>query len=218
MYTALRTRPDIAYAVGHLARFAENPSKAHWEVVKQVIQYLKGTKDWWLVLGGQQEKIVGYSDTDGMSNKDRHTISGYAFLIDGGAVSWSTKWQDIVALCTTEAEYMAATHAAKEALWLQSFIGELFGLKMNSKPMTLLSDNQSAIALTKDSQFHARLKHIDIRYHFIRWIMNDGKIALEYCPTDDMVANILTKALPSPKAKFFATILGLSLAWRGVLK
>jgi hypothetical protein len=212
MYTALGTRLDIAYTVGHLARFAENPGKAHWEAVKQVIWYLKGTKDWWLVLGGQQEKIIRYSDADGMSNEDRHAISGYAFLIDGGAVSWSAKQQDIVALSTTEAKYVAATHTAKEALWLQSFIGELFGPKINSKPMTLLSDNQSAIALTKDSQFHAHSKHIDIRYHFIRWIMNNGKIALEYCPIDDMAADILTKALPSPKAKFFATILGLSPA------
>jgi hypothetical protein len=108
MYAALRMRLDIAYVVGHLARFAENPSKAHWEVVKWVIWYLKGTKDWWLVLGGQQEKIVGYSDADGMSNEDRHTISGYAFLIDGGAISWSAKRQDIVVLSTTEAEYVAA--------------------------------------------------------------------------------------------------------------
>jgi hypothetical protein len=107
---------------------------------------------------------------------------------------------------------MAATYAAKEALWLRSFISELFGLKINSKPMTLLSDNQSAIALTKYSQFHARSKHIDIRHHFIRWIVNDGKITLEYCPIDDMAANILMKALPSLKAKFFATILGLSPA------
>jgi hypothetical protein len=88
MYAALGMRPDIAYAVGHLARFTENPGKAHWEAVKQVIWYLKGTKDWWLV---QQEKIVGYSDADGMSNEDRHAISGYAFLIDGGTISWSAK-------------------------------------------------------------------------------------------------------------------------------
>jgi hypothetical protein len=160
-------------------------------------------------LGGQQEKIIGYTDADGMSNEDRHAISGYAFLIDRGAVSWSAKRQDIVALSTTEAEYVAATHVAKETLWLRSFIGELFGPQANLKPMTLLSNNQSAIALTKDSQFHARSKHIDIRYHFIRWIVNDGKIALEYYPTDDMAADILTKALLSPKVKFFATILGL---------
>ena len=143
-----------------------------------------------------------------MSNEDRHAISGYAFLIDGGAVSWSAKRQDIVALSTTEAEYVAATHAAKEALWLRSFIGEVFG--PIERPMTLLSDNQSAIALTKDNQFHARSKHIDIRYHFIRWIVSEGKIALEYCPTGEMAADIFTKALPSPKAKYFATILGLS--------
>jgi hypothetical protein len=154
IYAALRMRLDIAYIVTHLARFTENPGKAHWEAVKWVIHYVKGTKDWWLVLGGQQENIVGYSDADRMSNEDRHAISGYAFLIDGGAVSWSAKQQDIVTLSTTEVEYVAATHAAKEALWLRSFIGELFGPKINSKPMTLLSDNQSTIVLTKDNQFH----------------------------------------------------------------
>jgi hypothetical protein len=115
-------------------------------------------------------------------------------------------------LSTTEAKYVAAIYAAKEALWLRSFIGELFGPKINLKPMTLLSDNQSTIALTKDSQFHTHSKHIDIRYHFIHWIVNDGKIALKYCPTDNMAADILKKALPSPKAKFFATILRLSPA------
>lgn len=207
MYAALGTRPDIAYAVHHLARFGDNPGKAHWEAVKRVIRYLKGTKDLFLVLGGKREDLVGYTDADGMSNEDRHAISGYVFQIDGSTVSWSAKRQDIIALSTTEAEYVATTHAAKEAIWLRSLLSELFGTI--DKPTTLYSDNQSSIALTKDDQFHARTKHIDIRFHFIRWIVNDGKIALQYCPTEDMTADILTKALPSPKAKHFAAALGL---------
>jgi len=128
----------------------------------------------------------------------RKAISGYAFLIDGGAVSWSSKRQEIVSLSMTESEYVTATHAAKEALWLRSFIGELFAPLTN--PITLFSDNQSAIALTKDHQYHARTKHINIRFHFIRWIIEEGKLRLVYCPTADMVADTLTKALPSPSA------------------
>src|SRR6202789_3115178 len=131
----------------------------------------------------------------------------YAFLLHGGAVSWTTKRQEIISLSTTESEYIAATYAAKEALWLRSLISQLFDTTLEAT--TLFSDNQSAIALTKDHQYHARTKHIDIRFHFIRWIVENGSIRLIYCPTDDMVADTLTKALPSPKVKHFATELGL---------
>ena len=151
--------------------------------------------------------LAGYADADGSMGEDRRAVSGYAFLIDGGAVSWSSKRQEIISLSTTKSEYVAATHAAKEALWLRSFIGELF--TPLAEPITLFSDNQSAIALTKDHQYHARTKHIDVRFHFIRWIIEEGKLRLVYCPTADMVADTLTKALPSPKVKHFAVELGL---------
>ena len=159
------------------------------------------------MLGGSQQDLVGYTDADGMSNADRHAILGYVFQIDGSTVSWSAKRQSIVALSTTEAEYVATTHAAREAIWLRTLLTELFG--DIPKSTTLYSDNQSSIALAKDDQFHARSKHIDIRYHFIRWIVSEGKINLQYCPTEDMKADILTKALPSAKAKHFAAALGL---------
>jgi hypothetical protein len=151
--------------------------------------------------------LEGYSDADGSMHEDRKAISGYAFLLDGGAVSWSSKKQEIIALSTTEAEYVATTHAAKEALWLRSLIGEIFG--EFSGPTTLHGDNQAAIALTRDHQYHARTKHIDIRFHFIRWIVADGKLKLVYCPTENMIADTLTKALPSAKVKHFAYSLGL---------
>jgi hypothetical protein len=140
-------------------------------------------------------------------HEDRKAISGYAFLLDGGAVSWSSKKQEIIALSTTEAEYMATTHAAKEALWLRSLIGEIFG--KFAGPTTLYGDNQGAIALTRDHQYHARTKHIDIHFHFIRWIVAKGKLKLVYCPTENMIADTLTKALPSMKVKHFAYSLGL---------
>ncbi|GBE84202.1 hypothetical protein SCP_0601800 [Sparassis crispa] len=201
---------DIPYreAVGSLMYASlDNPGRAHWEAVKRVFRYLSGTKDLKLTYGAQGLDLVGYTDADGSMHEDRKAISGYAFLIDSGAVSWSSKRQEIIALSTTEAEYVAATHAAKEALWLCSLIGQVF--QPFSEAVTLYSDNQSAIALSRDNQYHARTKHIDIRFHFIRWIVEEEKLKLIYCPTEDMVADCLTKALPSPKVKHFAAALGL---------
>ena len=139
--------------------------------------------------------------------EDQKAVSGYAFLIDGGTVSWASKKQEIVSLSMTKSEYVAATHATKEALWLHSFIGEV--LISLDEPITLFSDNQSAIALAKDHQYHAHTKHINIHFHFIRWIVDNSKIRLIFCPTNDMVTNTLTKALPSPKVKHFVAKLGL---------
>ena len=209
MYASLGTCPDITYAVQTVSHFSKNPGEAHWEAVKRIFRYLKGTKEFWLTYGGQQKDLKGYADADGSMAEDRHAISGYAFLLHGGAVSWAAKRQEIVSLSTTESEYVAVTHASKEALWLRSLISQLFDVAL--EPTPLFSDNQSAIALTKDHQYHPRTKHIDIHFHFIRWIIENGSIRLIYCPTDDMLADTLTKALPSPKVKHFAVELGLAL-------
>jgi hypothetical protein len=123
-------------------------------------------------------------------------------MVDGGVVSWMSKKQKIVTLSTMEAEYMAATHAAKEAVWLCHLIGEIFSSV--KYPITLHSDKKSAIALATGGQYHTRTKHIDIRYHFICYTIEAGSIKLVYCPTDQQTADTLTKALPSIKAKHFA--------------
>jgi hypothetical protein len=134
-------------------------------------------------------------------------MSGYTFLIDGGAVSWSSKRQEITSLSTTESKYIAAMHGSKEVLWLRSLISEIFG--SIKEPTTLFSDNQVAISLTCNHKYHARTKHINVRYHWICWVVEQGILKLIYCPTDDMVTNVLTKALPSAKVKHFATGLRL---------
>ncbi|GLB45375.1 putative glycoprotein-N-acetylgalactosamine 3-beta-galactosyltransferase activity [Lyophyllum shimeji] len=121
-------------------------------------------------------------------------------MVHAGAISWSSKKQELVTL----AEYVAATHAAKE-MWLHRLIEELF--RPLNQSTTLYSDSQSAIALTKDGHYHARTKHINIRYHYICYIIEAGSIELIYCPTNDMTADTLTKALPSTKAKHFAAAL-----------
>jgi hypothetical protein len=110
--------------------------------------------------------------------EDRHAVSGYAFLIDGGAVSWSSKKQEIVSLSTTESKYVAAAHATKEVLWLKSLISQIF--ESLTLPIDMLCDNQSAIALSQDYQYHARSKHIDIRFHFIRWIVEHGVTVYDF--------------------------------------
>ena len=211
MYAAVGTRPDIAFAVSMLSQFLDNPAPAHWEAAKRVFRYLNGTKDWGITYGESREDLVGYTDADGASQPHRHAILGYAFLIDGGAVSWASKKQEIVTLSTAESEYVAATHAAKEVTWLRSFIGEIF--EPLKTPTELNCDNQSAIALAKTGNYHARTKHIDIRYHYIRFVIKNGTLKLMYCPTDDMTADTLTKALPSIKSKHFANALGLHCTW-----
>ena len=174
MYASLGTRLDITYAMQTISRFTKNLGAAHWEAVKQIFHYLKGTRELWPSYGGTTKELTGYADADGNMAEDRHAISGYAFLLHSGAVSWTTKHQEIISLSTTESEYIAATYAAKEALWLQSLISQLFDTTLEAT--TLFSDNQSAIVLTKDHQYHTRTKHIDIQFHFIRWIIENGSL------------------------------------------
>ena len=173
-WAALATRPDIAFAVATVARFAANPRPAHWEAMKWIFHYLSGTRDLWLMYGEANTPLEGYADADGSMAENCRTISGYAFLIDSGTISWSLKQQEIVSLSTTESEYVTVMHGGKEALWLRSLISEVFG---NIKgPTTLFLDNQAAIALMRDNQYHPRTKHIDVHYHWIRWVVEKGSI------------------------------------------
>ena len=193
MYVVLGMCPNISFAVSFLAQFMQNPRRPHWEVVKQVFHYLKGMKDTCLVIGGSREGLEAYSDADWASQEHRHSISGYVFTIDGGAVSWSLKRQPIVALSTMEAEYIAATHAAKEALWICMFLTEI--ARPLVKPLTIHLDNFSATSITKNDGYHPRTKHIYIWYHFIHHAVQRGLLHIDYVPTDDMAANMFTKAL-----------------------
>jgi hypothetical protein len=210
MYASLRTHPDISFAIQTVSHFSKKPGPAHWEAVKQIFWYLKGMRDLWLSFGHAKIDLAEYADADGSMAEDRHAISGYAFIVHGGVISWSAKHRDIISLLMTKSEYVAATHAAKEALWLCSLIEQLFSTTLS--PTTLFSDNQSAITLSKDHQYHTCTKHINIHFHFIHWIIEQGSIRLIYCPTDNMIVDTLTKALPLAKVKHFAAELRLSSA------
>ena len=160
-----------------------------------------------LTYGGEHHDLLGFTDADGASQEHRRAISGHVFLIDGGAVSWSSRKQELVTLSTTEAEYVAATHLSKETMWLHRLLAELFPLIQ--APTILYCDNQAALKLATTDNFHAQTKHINVRYHFICQVVARGVIKLIFCPTDDMTADILTKALPSWKVQFHVQRLGL---------
>ena len=209
LWPAVVSRPDIAFAVGILSQFIQNPGQAHWEALKRVISYLGSTKDYWLTFGGRSKTLAeGYCNADWAAQKDRHSISGYSFHFGCGSVSWSSKKQNIIALSSTEAEYIAQTHAAKEAIWLRSFIKEVRGSE--DGVLTIKCNNQGAIVLAKDNKFHSRTKHIDLRFHFIQEAVEDGKIAVSYIPTDENVSDIFTKVLARPKFQDFVGKLGLA--------
>ena len=165
LYASLGTRPDIIFAVQMLSQFSLKPSNEHWQGVKRIFHYLQGTKTLGITyddLNGYADiHIFGYSDTDWASlPMDRKSVSGYVFLIGGGAVAWSSKKQPTVTMSTTEAEYMASSNVMTQAIWLRNLFMELNFIQPS--PAELLLDNQSAIALASNPQFHARSKHINI--------------------------------------------------------
>lgn len=210
MYLAEMTRGDVRYAVSQLSQYFECAYKTHMHAVTRVLRYLKGTKNLHLVLGGSNLNLASYCDADFAQQLHRHSISGYVSFIGQGAVSWSSKKQSLVTLSSTEAEYVATTHAAKDVIWIQQFLHELHILNPNFKtPTTLFSDNQSAIRLCKDSTFHARTKHIDVHFHFIRQTVSRELIKIEYVPTDEMIADMFTKSLDRIKLAKFRSLLGL---------
>jgi hypothetical protein len=208
MYLMVSTRPDIAYSVGAVSQFMANPMEDHYMVVKRIFRYLQGTAAVCLELGGEQLLVEGFSDADWAAcEESRKSTTGYVFKVGVGAVSWASKRQPTVALSTTEAEYMALSAAAREAVWMQRLFMELRFDAADS--ITINVDNQSCISLAKNPSFHARTKHIDIRHHFVREKVESGVVDLVFCPTKEMVADVLTKALPKEQHDWCARNMGL---------
>jgi hypothetical protein len=199
MYLTIMTRPDLAFSVNALAMFSSKPSPTHWQAVKRVLRYVKATENYGITLGGSHTgniTLVGYSDSSFADVHDGRSTGGYIFLVGQGPVSWSSRRQPIVALSTTEAEYIQATETAKESVWLKSLL-QGFGVKIGA--VQLFGDNRSSIALSKNDEFHARTKHINVKYHYIRSLIDAGEVQLSWIATDENLADITTKALSPVK-------------------
>ncbi|KAJ4716959.1 Retrovirus-related Pol polyprotein from transposon TNT 1-94 [Melia azedarach] len=208
MYAMVCTRPDIAHAVGVVSRFLSNPGREHWNAVKWIMRYLRGTSNFKLTFGSGKPLLVGYTDSDMAGDVDtRKSTMGYLMTLSGGAVAWQSRLQKCVALSTTEAEFIAATETCKELLWMKRFLQEL---DFKQQQYVVFCDNQSAIHLSKNSSFHAKSKHIDVRYHWLRDALNDNMFELEKIHTDHNASDMLTKTLPREKLEVCCSIAGLT--------
>lgn len=209
LYLALGTRPDIAYAVIKLAQFSSSPSVAHWTAVRRTMAYLHGTVDYCILLASSSDPphLVGYFDSSYADDvNDRHSTYGYVFYYMGGPISWRSKKQQVLALSSTEAEYIAATEAAKESQWIVSFLNEIgYPLKCT----TLYGDNKGANSLVLNPMYHSRTKHIDVRFRYVTELSEAGAIQIAHCASKKMIADILTKPLPKDAFHNIRQLLGV---------
>ncbi|XP_074328152.1 secreted RxLR effector protein 161-like [Apium graveolens] len=206
----VHTRPNISHAVGIVSRFMERPTYMHLNASKRILRYVKGTLSFGLVYSKNSgnNMLTGYSDSDLAGNiDDRKSTGGMCYYLNDNLITWVSQKQKCVALSSCEAEFIAATAAACQGIWLQKLLSEVSDSYVGS--VVLYVDNKSAIDLAKNPVFHGRSKHIDIRYHFIREYVERGEIIIKYVKTDEQKADVLTKVLPVVKFEKMRQLLGV---------
>lgn len=196
MWGQLATRPDLSFSVSLLARFQANPGIEHWNALMHVIGYIKNTMDYGLTYTrGHGLSPHAFVDADYGGCKDtRRSTSGYVFMMAGGPVTWSSKRQATVALSTVEAEYVAMSRCAQQMKWMHSWLDEVD--IPHDLPGVIRGDNRGAIALTKNTKDHGKIKHIDIRHHYIRELIHSKTITIDQVSSSDNLADLFTKPLP----------------------
>ncbi|GKB12422.1 retrotransposon protein, putative, ty1-copia subclass [Tanacetum coccineum] len=211
MYAMTCTRPDVSFALSMVSRHQQNPGEGHWTAVKNILKYLRNTKDRFLVYGGEEElRVTGYCDASWQTDKDdSRSQSGWVFLLNGGAVTWKSSKQDTVADSTCESEYIAACEASKEAIWMKNFIGDLGVVPTVQDPIEIFCDNESAVALTKEPKDHGKSKHIERKYHFVRSKVEEGHVIVKHIRSEDNPADPFTKALAKSRHDEHARSIGL---------
>lgn len=195
-YVTLTTRPDLCAATNYFGRFQSCYDDTHFRHAKRVLRYIQKTIDLSMVYNRDEKAklLIGYTDADWANDKnDRKSVSGYVFKVMGNTVSWSSHKQPTVSLSSTEAEYLALAYGICEAKWLRSILMEL-GFDLNG-PTIIFKDNQSCIQIARESRDHKRLKHVDIKFNFIRDALANGEIELQYTPSADQLADIMTKPI-----------------------
>ena len=200
-YLSVFSRPDLSFVISFFSQVLKNPSHDHWFLAKKVLRYLKGTFDLGFVLKHSEcPKLVGFSGSDwGGDLNDRRSTSGFCFRLsdDSSVICWSSRKQQTVGLSSTEGDNMTISLASQECVYVLSLVKSL-GLDLDG-PFFLQSDNHGAINLAQHPITHSRSKHIDIRHHFVGDLVEREVIQLRYIPTDQNIADILTKTLCRPK-------------------
>ena len=208
MYLMVCSRPDKSYAISAVSRFMSNPGKQHWEALKWILRYLKGSSDVGLVFERKKETtecVLGYVDADYAGDMDkRRSMTGFAFTLWGNLVSWKANLQPMVTLSSTEVEYVAVTEAAKEPIWLRGLIMEL-GIKQEA--VTINCDSQSAVYLCKNQVFHERTKYIDVCLHFIRELIEKKAVKVENIAGSHNPADMFTKPVITDKHRLCMSLL-----------
>lgn len=181
----------------HISQFMVNPRMLYWLAAKRIIRYLRGTVELGIFYRRSESinmKLMAFTDCDYASDlDDRRSTSGYSFLMSSGAISWASKKQPIVALSTTEAEYIVAAFCACQCVWIRRIL-EKIGAEENT--VTVINcDNSSTIQLSKYPVLHGKSKHIEVRFHYLRELVNGEIVKLKYCETENQVADIFTKSL-----------------------
>ena len=205
------TRLDIQFAVSQVSRFMHSPGSKHWQAVKRIFRYLHGTIHLGLFYpkgGSLPPDLHAFSDSDWAGCYDtRVSTSGFCFMLGSSCISWLSKKQPTVATSSCEAEYRAAFTATVECVWLRRLVADL-GVGQETAT-TIYTDSQSALAVARNPVFHARTKHIEVHYHYVRERLSAGEISLVYVPTQDNLADLFTKALSREKFEAFRKALGL---------
>lgn len=208
MYAMLGSRPDLCASISYFSRYQCNPTAEQYSYLKRVLRYVKSTIDLKLIYKRNDDTDIvrGYADADWASDtSDRKSITGYVFMVYGSTVSWLSRKQPTVSLSSTESEYIALSTAACEAIWISALLNEL---NINSKSTVIYEDNQACIKIAEEPREHKRMKHIDIKYNFIREVIRNGKIKIVYIPTADQLADMMTKALPRVKFEYLKSKIG----------
>ncbi len=196
MYIMLKTRSNITYSISMISRYVFNLIQTHWQAIKRIFRYLRETYQMKLMFREALKLLENYTNSNWAENQDiRRSISEYAFNVDNDVISWFSKRQFIVTLFIYEIEYTRQTLIAKKAIWLRNLMTQLTCDVEYFQTMMIYEDNQNAIALIKNSQFHARIKHIDIQTHFIREKVTEESIDLFYVLINQMIADNLIKSL-----------------------